>query len=398
MDITVYPRKLAGELTIIPSKSQAHRLLICSAFADQPTDLICAAVNKDIEATANCLNALGANIQRTQQGYHITPVSVIPDKAVLDCKESGSTLRFMLPIAASLGVESTFVMSGRLPSRPLSPLWEELERMGCQLSRPTENTILCTGKLSSGDYFIAGSISSQFITGLLFALALMPDKSHLTITGKIESKPYIRMTEQALALFGVNTTDYSFHNTFPFHSPGTVVVEGDWSNGAFFCCANALGNDIIIHGLREDSAQGDKAVTAILPKMSEELTVAGEDIPDLIPVLAVTAGAKHGAVFKNIGRLRLKESDRIASVAAMLRALGAKVEIAGDDMRVFPANYHGCTIDAQNDHRIAMAAAVASTVSDAPVTILGAECVSKSYPSFWSEFIRLGGYYEQYIR
>lgn len=398
MDITIYPRKLSGNLTVIPSKSQAHRLLICSAFADQPTKLICPAVNKDIEATADCLNALGAKVQRAKYGYLVTPVSKIPEKAILNCGESGSTLRFLLPIAASLGVNATFQMSGRLPYRPLSPLWEELERMGCRLSRPTENTISCTGKLQCGTYFIDGSVSSQFITGLLFALALISGKSMLTITGKVESKPYIRMTEQALELFGVRTSNHTFCNSYPFHSPGTVEVEGDWSNGAFFCCANALGNKIQLDGLKEDSTQGDKAIIEILPKLSEKAVICGEDIPDLIPALAITAGAKNGAILQNIGRLRLKESDRIASVAEMLQALGATVDVYGDNMQVSPARYHACIIDANNDHRIAMAAAVASTVAHGPVTILGAECVSKSYPSFWSEFSRLGGYYEQYIR
>ena len=398
MDITIHPRKLSGTLSIIPSKSQAHRLLICAAFADQPTTLLLSAVNQDIEATAQCLNALGADIARTDKGYLIKPISSIPEQAVLDCKESGSTLRFMLPIAAALGIDATFLMSGRLPSRPLSPLWEELERMGCKLSRPTNNSIFCTGRLKSGTYTIDGGISSQFITGLLFALALLPGESRLMITGKIESAPYIRMTEQALALFGVSTADHQFCSSFPFHSPGIVEVEGDWSNGAFFCCANALGNQVEVQGLREDSTQGDMAVTQILPELSHYTVISGEDIPDLIPVLAVTAGAKQGARFENIGRLRLKESDRIDSVAAMLKALGAEVQTTCDSLCVSPAPYQSCTVNAQNDHRIAMAAAVASTVAQGPVTILGAECVSKSYPSFWSEFTRLGGYYEQHIR
>ena len=360
--------------------------------------LICPAVNKDIEATANCLTALGAQIERTEQGYYICPVKKLPMRADLNCNESGSTLRFMLPIAASLGVTTIFHMSGRLPSRPMSPLWEELERMGCHLSRPTDNTILCEGQLRSGAYSIDGSISSQFITGLLFALALLPGNNTLQITGKVESKPYIRMTEDALSLFGVNTADYRFCNCTPFLSPGTVVVEGDWSNGAFFHCANALGNQITVEGLRSDSSQGDRAIMELLPSLDLFSTIYGEDVPDLIPVLAVTAGAKNGARFQNIGRLRLKESDRIASVAAMLQAFGAQVQVGNDSLDVMPSVYKSCTIDAEKDHRIAMAAAIASTVAQGPVTILGADCVSKSYPSFWLEFKKLGGYYEQHIR
>lgn len=397
MDITIYPRKLSGTLEAIPSKSQAHRLLICAAFADAPVTLICKATNQDIEATADCLRALGAGITRTENGYDIQPIQHISDSAVLNCRESGSTLRFMLPIAASLGVDCTFLMSGRLPARPLSPLWEELERMGCKLTRPTENTLRCQGKLRSGLYSIDGGVSSQFITGLLFALSLLPGDNQLEVFGNIESKPYIQMTEQALALFGVNTDNYLFHNE-RFHSPGTVNVEGDWSNSAFFLAANKLDNHVTVTGLNESSFQGDRAVTDILDNLSENITVQGQDIPDLIPILAVISGARSGASFQNIGRLRLKESDRIESVAQMLSALGAETVVTPDSLTVFPASYHTCVIDSQNDHRIAMSAAIASTVATGPITLLGAECVSKSYPNFWSEFSRLGGYYEQYIR
>lgn len=397
MDITIFPRKLSGTVNAIPSKSQAHRILICAAFADAATDILCPETNQDIEATAACLRALGTTIERTGNGYRIEPVRELPDSAELNCGESGSTLRFMLPVCAALGVDTVFLMSGRLPYRPLSPLWEELERMGVQLSRPTENTIRSQGRLNSGVYTIDAGVSSQFITGLLFALSLLPGESELRITGKVESKPYIRMTENALRLFGIDTTQYIFHNA-TFHSPGTITVEGDWSNGAFFLGAQAIGNPVQVAGLTPLSSQGDRQAAELMKQLSQHITVDGADIPDLIPILAIVAGAKKGAEFRNIGRLRLKESDRIESVSSMLRALGTQVETGEDFLCVSPARYHSCTIDTQNDHRIAMAAAIASTVADGPVTILGAECVSKSYPGFWSEFTKLGGYYEQYIR
>lgn len=398
MDITIYPRKLSGIVKAIPSKSQAHRILICSAFSDAPVTILCPETNQDIEATAGCLNALGAKITRTADGYTVVPVSEIPHNATLDCKESGSTLRFMLPVCASLGVDTVFMMSGRLPERPLSPLWEELERMGCCLTRPSKTTIRCQGQLRSGTYTIDGGVSSQFITGLLYALTLRPGENRLEVTGSVESKPYIEMTEQVLQLFGVDTSDYCFRNTSPYHSPGQITVEGDWSNGAFFLGAQALGNPITITGLSDSSAQGDRAAAQLMTELDNHITVSGSDIPDLIPILAVVAGAKLGAKFENIGRLRLKESDRVASVAQMLTAFGANVQIDGNSMTVSPARYRGCIIDPHNDHRIAMAAAIASTVADAPVTILDSQCVTKSYPDFWSEFTRLGGCYEQYIR
>lgn len=398
MDITIYPKKLHGTLQAIPSKSQAHRLLICAAFSDAPTLLQCPETNQDIEATADCLRALGATIDRLETGYRITPASHMPASAVLNCRESGSTLRFMLPISGALGVDAIFQMAGRLPKRPLSPLWEEMERMGCTLSRPSKDTIRCCGQLMPGEYSIDGSISSQFITGLLYAMALIPGKSKLTVTGKIESKPYIEMTQRALSAFGVSTNQYSVSGCRPFATPGSLTVEGDWSNSAFFLAANALGSDLEIKGLCPDSPQGDRAVAEILTGMEQRVTVNAADIPDLVPILAVVAGAKNGATFTNIARLRLKESDRVASVAAMLHNLGAEVQAASDYLTVLPARYHSCAVDAVGDHRIAMAAAIAATAADGPVTILGAECVAKSYPSFWEEYKRLGGVYEQHIR
>ena len=398
MDLTIHPARLSGSITAIPSKSQAHRLLICAALSDRQTNLICPETNQDIEATVDCLNALGAEILRTEFGYLIKPICKLPENAALNCRESGSTLRFMLPVAGALGVDATFYMQGRLPSRPLSPLWEEMERMGCSLSRPTADTVRCTGKLQCGLYSIDGGVSSQYITGLLFAMALIPGESQLHITGKCESKPYIDMTQQALYAFGVHSDDFKVSGAYPFHSPGSITVEGDWSNGAFFLAANALGNTVTVLGLDNASCQGDRAVKSMLQALETNCIISAEDTPDLVPILAVTAGAKMGAEFVNCGRLRLKESDRIESVAAMLRALGAEVTTAVDMITVSPARYHSCIVDSAGDHRIAMAAAIAATVADGPVTILGAECVSKSYPAFWAEYQRLGGRYEQYIR
>lgn len=398
MNIRISPQRLTGAVSAIPSKSQAHRILICAAFADGPTKLICPSTNNDIEATVSCLNGIGANIDKTEYGYYVEPVSVIPTKATLDCNESGSTLRFMLPIVASLGIHTTFLLHGRLPSRPLSPLWEELERMGCQLSRPTENTIQCQGKLRSGSYSIDGSVSSQFITGLLFALALLPETSQLTISGKVESKPYIDMTLQALQLFGISPYNYHFDGRQSFHSPGNITIEGDWSNAAFFLSAKAIGNNVTVAGLNDESAQGDRMILNLLDQLEDHTVISGENCPDLIPILAIVAACKQGARFINIQRLRLKESDRISAVAEMLSSLGAKAEVIGDDLLVCPAHFHSCTIDSKNDHRIAMSAAIASTVCSGTVTIYNAECVNKSYPDFWIEFLRLGGQYEQCTR
>ena len=388
MDITIQPGTLSGTVAAIPSKSQAHRLLICAAFADQETTLICPDTNRDMDATADCLCALGADIRRTKTGYTVTPIRTVPETATLNCCESGSTLRFLLPIVGALGVDATFLMEGRLPSRPLSPLWEEMERMGCTLSRPSANTIRCQGKLRQGAYTIDGSVSSQFITGLLLALLLVGD-SPLEVTGKIESAPYIDMTLKVMCLFGAPN----------LRSPGTVTVEGDWSNGAFWLAAKALGSDLEVTNLSSDSAQGDRAVADILPLLQTGCpTVSAADIPDLVPILSVVAAANRGAVFTDIRRLRLKESDRVASTVAMIQNLGGNAEATDDTLTIFGTGLTGGTVNSVNDHLIAMAAAIASTVCSTPVTILGAQCVSKSYPRFWEEFSRLGGKYEQYLR
>ena len=381
MDITIQPGRLSGSISIIPSKSQAHRYLICAAFAKGETTLICPETNRDIEATADCLRALGADISRTETGYRIRPVAHIPEKAILNCCESGSTLRFMLPIVGALGVEATFQMEGRLPQRPLSPLWEEMERMGCALSRPTESTLRCSGQLQPGDYSIDGGVSSQYITGLMFALPLIQGETSLSITGKLESKPYVIMTHRAIELF-----QYPFAVT-----PGEITVEGDWSNGAFFLAAAALGNPVTVTNLNPESPQGDRAVAHWLKELDHPCTISASDIPDLVPILSVVAAAKGGAVFTDIARLRLKESDRVMAVIEMLTALGGKAEADENSLTVYPASLSGGIVNSHNDHRIAMAAAIASTVCTETVTILGAESVKKSYPHFWDEFRRLGG-------
>lgn len=386
MDLIISPHALRGDITVIPSKSQAHRLLICAAFADAPTEILCPEANQDMEATADCLRTLGAEILHTKSGYTVIPTRAVAKSAMLSCRESGSTLRFLLPVVGALGVDATFLLEGRLPKRPLSPLWEEMERMGCRLSRPTENTLRCEGKLLRGAYTIDGGVSSQFISGLTLAHWLM-ECCTLQITGRLESKPYVDMTNDVIGLFAGR------------HSPGRVTVEGDWSNGAFWLAANALGSNLAVRGLKTDSLQGDRAVVDILPQLDAGMpVVSAADIPDLVPILAVCAAAKNGCTFIDIRRLRLKESDRVASVVAMIENLGGKAEADENTLTVYGTGLHGGTVDSAKDHRIAMASAIAATVCKEKVVLLGAEAVNKSYPRFWEEYIRLGGNYELYLR
>ena len=257
--------------------------------------------------------------------------------------------------------------------------------MGCTLTRPTPDTVRCTGKLKPGTYSIAGNVSSQYITGLLFAHRLIEGECTLEITGKLESAPYVEMPRRAISLF-------------EHGSPGELYVEGDWSNGAFWLAAQALGSALTVTNLNPASAQGDRAIADWLPRLREFQSVDATDIPDLVPILAVVAAANKGAVFTDIGRLRLKESDRVSSVISMLEALGGKAEATENTLTVYGTGLTGGTVNSFNDHRIAMSAAIAATVCKEPVTILGAECVEKSYPKFWAEYARLGGNYEQYLR
>ena len=398
MDLTIHPRKLQGDISVIPSKSLAHRYLICAAFAEGPTKILCPETSRDMDATAGCLQALGASIFKDETGYLVEPVKQIPREADLPCRDSGSTLRFLLPVAGALGVRATFHLEGRLPSRPLSPLWEEMERMGCRLSRPTEDTVLCEGTLKSGTFSIDGSISSQFISGLLFASALIPGENRVQLQGKVESRPYIEMTQAAMALFGRNPEDLALTGGAPFHSPGSLSVEGDWSNGAFFLAAESLGSRIHILNLRPDSCQGDRAAAELLPKLHHFQVISAADIPDLVPILAVRAACSQGARFTDIRRLRLKESDRVQSVIQLIVSLGGTAREENEALIIEGTGLTGGTVDAGNDHRIAMAAAIAATACSKEVHILGADCVSKSYPGFFKEYRRLGGNYEQYIR
>ena len=395
MDIIITPSKLKGTVPAIPSKSQAHRVLICSAFSDQPTTIFCPESSQDIEATVACLSQLGANIQRLPDGYHIKPIVSPPKSAHLFCKDCGATLRFLLPIVGALGVSATFHLEGNLSNRPLSPLWELLEHHGCKLKRPEKNTVSICGKLIPGDYTLAGNVSSQFSTGLLLAFSLLDGTSSLTLTGNVESKPYIQMTQHVMFCFGVESADLKVHGKGKFTTPGKWIVEGDWSNAAFYLASNALGNCVSVEHLNQQSVQGDRQILDCLKRLNEPFTVSASNIPDLIPILSVVAAYHCGAVFTDIARLRLKESDRVESIISMLHSFGCRAEVDDSRIIVHPGIFRGCTIDSFGDHRIAMAAAIAATAADGPVTILNAHCVQKSYPNFWETYRALGGNYEQ---
>ena len=399
MKAILEPSSLSGEITAIASKSQAHRLLICAALADKKTVLRCPTLSADIIATADCLRGLGAEITYENGIFTVCPIEEKPASAVIDCGESGSTLRFLLPVVCALGIPTTIHMHGRLPQRPLSPLWEELEAHGAVLSRPTADTIAVGGELTSGTFTVAADISSQFISGLLFALPLLCGESTIVLTGKLESASYVEMTLRALKKFGIvwepGTHGYTLSGNTAYVSPGEADVEGDWSNGAFWIVADRIcGGTLSILGLDPASPQGDReAEHASLRIAAGSAVVDAQDIPDLVPVLSVLAAVSPGETrFINAGRLRIKESDRLATTAALLKNLGAEVEELADGLIVRGKNrLTGGSVDSANDHRIAMSAAIASLACDGTVILTGAQAVNKSYPAFWTDFQRLGG-------
>jgi len=396
MTVTISPGKLMGQIWAIASKSAAHRLLICAALSAGNTRIVCKETSADIEATAACLRALGFGVCYESGAYHVSKASEIKENAYLDCGESGSTLRFILPVVCALGKGATLKMRGRLAERPLSPLWEELERHGCKLSRPAPDEIAVQGALSGGRFEIAGDVSSQFISGLLFALPLVSG-GEIKILGKLESEGYVSMTRSALSTFGVSVKFSENVFSVPpaaYITPGEVVTEGDWSNGAFWLCARAIGNDVSCSGLDDSSAQWDKfAPSAAAEIMRGNAKIDAQNIPDLVPILSVVAAAAPGETkFFNAARLRIKESDRIFSTVQMLKSLGAEAFETKDGLVVRGgAPLRGGRVSSFNDHRIAMSAAICSTICEKDVIIEDAQAVSKSYPAFWDDFEALGG-------
>lgn len=414
MNLRLFPATLSGRIKAIASKSVAHRLLICAAFADRPTDILCEETNRDITATAACLSSLGATVERVGSRYRVTPLQSLPAHATLPCGESGSTLRFLVPVVAALGIRASFQMEGRLPDRPLSPLREELEAHGIRFSPVGSNPLSMEGTLCGDDFSIAGNVSSQFISGLLFALSLRSTPSILTVTGEIESAPYLDMTADALTLFGADPhrqgNEYRISVCGRLVSPTTLSVEGDWSNAAFLLAAGAIGSDpVTVFGLNPRSHQGDRAIASLLKEfgaqVTEEngaytvspaplhgITLDASQIPDLVPILATVASVAEGETrIVGASRLRLKESDRLCSVSQMLTDLGARICETEDGLviRGVPC-LKGGRVSSFNDHRIAMSAAIASSVCNAPVIIEGAEAVEKSYPAFWRDLGSLG--------
>lgn len=407
MNVTVKRGYRFGTVNAPSSKSAAHRLLICAALSEKESVLRLSGLSKDIEATIDCLNALGANICVESDKILVQPIAQVPKGPItLHPGESGSTLRFLLPVAGALGAEAVFIMEGRLPQRPMDALEGELTAHGMRITREG-NRLNCSGQLTCGDYALPGDVSSQFISGLMFALPLVAGKSTLTVTGSLESASYVRMTENALRRAGIrierSENMYRIDGEQIFSSAPETAVEGDCSNAAFFLCMGALSpRGVRVTGLDPSSAQGDRAILDILKRFGAQVDtekdavtvtrkelkaqrVDAREIPDLVPTIAALAAFAEGRTeIVNAGRLRLKESDRLQTTQDMLSSLGADIFQTDNGLVICgKESLEGGLIDASGDHRIAMAAAVAACGCREDVIIQGAQCVDKSYPDFF---------------
>ena len=414
-----------GQVTIPASKSAAHRLLICAALSKEPVTLMLDGMSKDIDATMKCLSGLGASFHQKDEQIDIE--GIVPGNATADsvsqyvdlyCGESGSTLRFLLPLCGALGASVVFHMEGLLSKRPMDALTGELTAHGMTI-RQEDTLLYASGQLLPGEYTIPGNISSQYISGLLFALPLLEGSSKLAVTGKIESESYINMTENAIqraviryhrsSQVGDASLLYEIPGSQNYRLPSPLNVERDWSNAAFFLCMGALSRKgITLLNMDVHSGQGDMAILKILEDFGASITITEDsitvsanklightidvaDTPDLVPTIcALAANAQGDTRIIHAERLRFKESDRIVSTANMIRALGGIAEETEDGLLITgkPA-LTGGTINPENDHRIAMAAAVAAGACTGDVIIPGAECSQKSYPRFWDDLNQL---------
>lgn len=432
----VIPARLHGTVQVPSSKSMGHRLCICAGLSEDTCTVDNIALSKDIEATNRCLAALDVPLTEAEPAAAGRKAFTygkggawrqLDGARTADCGESGSTLRFFIPLAALTGVPFTFTGRGKLVSRPEQPYYDMFDRQGLPYRTVADGRLPLTvhGRLQPGDYVLPGDVSSQFVSGLLLALPLLDGDSDLAIVPPLESASYIGLTLQSIRRFGIRVEQ---QDALHYHIPGRqryrapaprVAVEGDWSQAAFWLVAGSIGatpDGIACAGLDGDSGQGDKAVLAILRRMGAAITEEGgrytarparlhgtvidaSDCPDLVPVLSVAAALADGEThIVHAGRLRLKECDRLAAMAAELGKLGARVDEEPEGLRI-----HGCpgglaggaVTQSWNDHRVAMSLAVAALGCKAPVVLDGGGSVTKSYPGFWLDYRALGGQYRE---
>lgn len=399
--VVISPKTLNGSVVVPPSKSAAHRAILCAALTNGTSHIKNIAESEDIKATISAVRALGAEVFKNDDEIIVNGAKTNElSGAEIFCNESGSTLRFIIPIALALGGDFTVSGKERLMQRPLDDYFKIFDEIGIKYEKK-DSEIKFSGKLKSGEYRLSGNVSSQYITGLLFGLSLLEEDSTIIITTPVESIGYIDMTIDMMKKFGVNiekSDDYRQYKIFGGQKfkPQNITVEGDYSQAAFYLVANEIGSKISVLGLEENSVQGDREIVNIIKRMRENVIIREinvSQVPDLVPILSVLA-AKSKGITKITGaaRLRIKESDRLASVTQELTKLGAKIKEFDDSLEISgDTTFTGGVVESHNDHRIAMSLAIAATTATGNVEILGADSVKKSYADFWDKFKELGG-------
>ncbi len=412
--VKIKKSRLSGRIMIPASKSAAHRAIFCAALADGASLLTgLGELSKDLCATLQAAEGLGAEVRVSEGGICITGARSVPTVGFFDCGESGSTLRFLIPVAAALGMEAGFTGSGRLPERPLGAYRQLLPAHGVAYESEGGGLPLeIRGQLTPGLFELEGNVSSQYITGLLLALPLLERESEIRLLSPLQSAGYVEMTLRMLRDFGVAAEP----SENGWHVPGgqryranSLRVEGDWSQAAFFLCAGAMGHDISVEGLRADTAQGDREILSLLDRFGAQpkeenglvscppsplrgIEINAAQIPDLVPILAVTAAFASGETrITGAERLRIKESDRLCACAEGLSRMGADIEELPGGLIIRGGRpLHGAKIRGYNDHRIVMAFSIAGTITG-DMTITDAVSIHKSYPGFFSDLKKLGG-------
>lgn len=413
-DVKFSPFVPNGTVNVPPSKSDVHRAIICAAMANGVSRISPVALSNDIKATIGCIKALGADAVLENNVLTVDGTNMYKNKtALLDCGESGSTLRFFIPIAAVGNVNATFVGKGKLPQRPIGIFTEALPKAGTVCKTEGGLPLEIKGQLKSGIFKIPGNVSSQFITGLLLALPILEGDSEIVLTSPLESVGYIAMTIRTMKQFGVNiqATEKGWHiKGGQTYKSCNYTTDGDWSQAAFFMVLGAVSGKVTVKGVAKDSTQGDKKCAEILARFGAKvtqldnevtvekgelkaITIDASQIPDLVPVLSVCAAFAEGTTkIINAERLRIKECDRLKATAELLNNLGGKVKELSDGLEITGvSSLKGGNVNGYNDHRIVMSAAVCAARSDEDITATFAMSINKSYPDFYIDYNSIGG-------
>lgn len=398
MDCKITPSFLKGEINVPSSKSYCHRYILNAALCKGKSLLSNITFSKDIYATLEGVKSLGASYEIKGNNVEITGISPQNKEIIVDCNESGSTLRFLIPILTVLKDNVMLTGKERLFERPLTPYLDIFDKNNINYELG-KTYIKINGTFKNKKFVLPGDVSSQFVTGMIYAGVLLNEDIEICISSNLESKPYVDMTLKALKDFGIDIKNSNYNSFFIRKGQGfkehNISIEGDYSQGAFFLVGNFLGNDITLSNLNNKSIQGDKKIFGIIKEFKKPGYIKTDvsQIPDLVPILSVAAALRDGeTLIYGAKRLRLKESDRLKAITNALKNLGANISEGEDHLKIKGKSVlNGGVIDSVNDHRIAMACAIASTRCKNCVIIKDSQCVEKSYPNFWEDFVKLGG-------